>query len=90
MTIGSSVAYQESLRLGLVSGKRDIFLDHVDQVDAIRRQIDKMVQLALKRGSVIAICHPKKNTIKVLQEMVDKIQAQGIEIVPVSDLLDFS
>ncbi len=87
LTISGSVAYEESLRLGLRAGKRDIFLDHIDRTDAVSGQIDKLIRMANRKGSAIAICHPRKNTIKALRKALKQFKSQGIEIVPVSELI---
>ena len=47
---------------------RDIFLDHEDDVEAIKKQIKKAIRIANKYGKCIAICHPHKSTLKALQE----------------------
>ncbi len=90
LTIHDSVAFEESLRLGLRTAKRDIFLDHVDRTQSIALQIDKLIQLSRQQGYAIAICHPRKNTIHALREAIKKFQSQGIVIVPASELTDLS
>jgi polysaccharide deacetylase 2 family uncharacterized protein YibQ len=87
LTISGSAAYEESLRLGVRAGKRDLFLDHVDRTDAVSGQIDKLIQMANRRGSAIAICHPRNNTIKALRKALKQFRSQGIEIVPASELI---
>lgn len=90
LTAKNSVAYDESLHLGIKSGKRDIFLDNLDDEKSIIDQIDKLIRLAKSRGYAIAICHPRENTIRALQDSIEKLQSQGIEIVPVSELIGVS
>ncbi len=87
LTIGASVAYKESARLGVPHARRDVFLDHVDDPETITAQVEKMIRLAKRNGSAVAICHPRKNTITVLRKAVQRMKAEGIEIVPVSTLV---
>lgn len=47
---------------------RDIFLDHDDDVDAIKKQIKKAIRIAKKYGKCIAICHPHSATLEALKE----------------------
>ena len=47
---------------------RDIFLDHEDDVAAIKQQIKKAIKRAKKYGKCIAICHPHKATLQALRE----------------------
>lgn len=56
---------------------RDIFLDNVDDVQAIQKELLKAVKLAQKKGFAIAIGHPRKNTFKALaqsKELLDKVE----------------
>lgn len=46
---------------------RDIFLDNVQSVPAIHRQLKKAISLAKKHGYAIAIGHPHKATIAALK-----------------------
>ncbi len=90
VTFGASVADEESVRLGLPHAKRDVFLDHVDDPERIFEQVEKMIRIAKLKGSVVAICHPRKNTIAVLRKAMQRLKSEGIEIVPVSTLIDRS
>lgn len=90
LTAKNSVAYDEALHLGIKSGKRDIFLDNLDEEESIIEQIDKLIRLAKRRGYAIAICHPRENTIRALRNSIEKLQSEGIEIVPVSELIGVS
>jgi hypothetical protein len=87
LTISDSVAFEESRRLGLRSAKRDLFLDHVDRPQSISLQIERLIALAQEKGSAIAICHPRKNTVNALRKAVGEFGSHGIEVVPVSELL---
>lgn len=64
--------------------KRDIFLDNEDDPDYIRSQWDKAIKRAMKKGYVIVLAHPRKNTIEFLKERFAKNE---VEIVPLSELL---
>jgi len=90
LTVKNSTAYDESLRLGVKSGRRDIFLDNLDHEESVIQQIDQLIRLAKRRGYAIAICHPKESTIKALKDSMEKFRSQGVEIVPVSELIGVS
>jgi len=47
---------------------RDIFLDHDDDVESIKKQIKKAIRIANKYGTCIALCHPHKATLQALKE----------------------
>jgi len=65
-TIASTKAKEVTALYGMPFLTRDIFLDHEDDVDAIKKQIAKAVAKAKKYGHCIAICHPHKATIEAL------------------------
>ncbi len=87
VTISSSVAFAEARRMGLKTAARDIFLDNEEDVDYIRRQLRKMVQLAKKQTEVIAIAHPYPETLEALRLEKDWLLAQPIDFVPASQLV---
>ena len=64
-----SKAYQQALRAGVNSLKRDIFLDddHANP-ESIEFQYNRWLDKAKERGYAIAIGHPHQNTIDLLTE----------------------
>ena len=63
---------------------RDVFLDHDGSKAAVRKQLKYAVELAKKRSYAIAIGHPHKNTLEVLQESAKLLQE--VEVVYLKDL----
>ena len=63
---------------------RDVFLDHDGSKAAVRKQLKYAIELAKKRSYAIAIGHPHKNTIEVLQESTKLLQE--VEVVYLKDL----
>ncbi len=53
---------------------RDVFLDHVADVQAIKKQIRRAVEIAKQSGSAIAIGHPRKETLRALRESSDVLR----------------
>lgn len=86
-TTSKSVARDRAQALGVGTAKNDIFLDNSTDVQQIRSQIYKAMEMADKNGSAIAICHARVNTAKAWQMYADEIRATGIKIVPVTELL---
>ena len=64
--------------------KRDIFIDNVQTISAIHRQLKKAVRLAKKRGYAIAIGHPHKVTLKALA--LAKPLLKGLKVVYMDEL----
>jgi len=63
---------------------RDIFLDNVQSIPAIHRQLKKAISLAKKHGYAIAIGHPHKETIAALKSAVPLLK--GIDVVYVDEI----
>lgn len=74
-------------RLGLRTGRRDVFLDHQVSREAIDRQMERLLNLARKRGRAVAIGHPHPETIKALQYWAPRLRRQAT-LVKVSEILD--
>ncbi|ABR50510.1 protein of unknown function DUF610, YibQ [Alkaliphilus metalliredigens QYMF] len=72
--------------------ERAIFLDNEKNVEAIKRQIEKLAVVALESGSAVAIGHvgPEggRITAEAIKQMLPYLQEKGIEIMPASKLLN--
>ena len=86
-TIASSVAYKEARQLGVGTGRNSLFLDNSSNVQAIKKQIWAAVDMADKYGSIIVICHARPATAQAWLEIYKEVQASGIKLVPVTNLL---
>jgi len=87
MTSPKSVGYKTARAAGVKTASRQVFLDNVQDVAAIRKQLMQAVAIAGKRGSAIAICHPHPATIKALKEIMPELKAGGIVLVHASALV---
>jgi len=86
-TTESSRALDMALAYGIPSEKRDLFLDHKNDIDMIRMRFEQIEDLALKRGHAIAICHFRPNTATVLSELLPELEKKGIQLVHASELV---
>ena len=82
-SVASKVAQQKQLR----TASRDIFLDNDPSPHAINHQFRKLIRLAKRRGTAIAICHPYRETLAFLEMAIPQLASEGIEIIPASNLL---
>lgn len=73
---------------GIPWASRRVFLDNVDKPEAIRAQLMKAAELAKRPQGCIAIGHPRRNTLDVIQAQWPVLQAAGIRLVKVSALLE--
>ncbi len=86
-TSGKSVAFEVARGAGVPAASRDVFLDNVQNEELIAREIRKLVRLGIKKGQAVGICHPYPQTLAALRREVEYIRSQGVEVVPVSQLL---
>jgi polysaccharide deacetylase 2 family uncharacterized protein YibQ len=66
---------------------RDIFLDNVETVDAVRVQLELAKATAKANGTAVAIGHPHDATIAALKEWLPSLQAAGVVLVPATEIL---
>ncbi len=72
--------------LGVPCTDRQVFLDNDLEPKQIRRALDRLKEIAFKRGSALGIGHPHPATISVLAEWLPAASEEGLRLVPVSAL----
>jgi polysaccharide deacetylase 2 family uncharacterized protein YibQ len=87
-TTPQTLGFQTAKALGLRSAERTVFLDHTLDENSINQKIDELIQHALSTGKAIGVGHPHPATVKSLKEAIPKIKKKGIEIVPLSSLME--
>ena len=86
-TTHESVALRMASEAGVHARKRDVFLDPDQRPETVAREFERMKMLADKRGSVIAIGHPHKATLDLLERELPRLAAEGYELVTISELV---
>lgn len=87
-TTPQTIGLQMAKSLGLRAMERSLFLDHSQNEDDVRKQLERLIRLSLTKGKAIGIGHPRPSTIKSLREMIPKMQEKGIDIVPLSAVME--
>jgi polysaccharide deacetylase 2 family uncharacterized protein YibQ len=86
-TSGSSIAGPLAHSMRVKTASRNVFLDDVQDVAAIRRQLDALAQTAFSRGVAVGIGHMYPSTMKVLTEDAPKLRASGFRFVRASTVV---
>jgi polysaccharide deacetylase 2 family uncharacterized protein YibQ len=87
-TTAATVAYDAARKAGVRAGFRNVpFLDDVEEVGAVRKQLQGALRGAREKGEAIAIGHPHRATLAALQEILPQAKARGIQLVFASDLV---
>jgi polysaccharide deacetylase 2 family uncharacterized protein YibQ len=73
---------------GVLSTKRNVFLDHIADYEHIDAQFKRLIHLAKKYGQAVGIGHPYPQSMQYLKAHLPTLASQGIRLVPLSDLLN--
>lgn len=88
ITINTSIAAATAQSFGVPFAERDVFLDHFDTEVSVHKALAELERRAKEQGYAIAIGHPKAHTIAALQKWLPGIKERGLELVPVSKVLE--
>ena len=87
-TTPRSVAHVAAAASGVPTLRNDIFLD-ANKADAalVAERFEKLVRIATSRGWAIGIAHVNEPTVSVLEQVLPTLEARGVALVPVSELI---
>ena len=88
-TSAQSVAYSTAVSYAVPTMRRKVFLDNVVTTRAIRAQFQRLIAVARRDGTAIAIGHPNEATLAVLEAELPRLPALGIKLLPVSELIEY-
>ena len=83
-TTARTVAMRIATDWGVPAVRRDVFLDHDRQLEAIDAAFRRAITIANDRGYAIIIAHPHDITLQFLEKRLPTLQ--GTTLVPVSSL----
>ncbi|MDF2634654.1 MAG: protein of unknown function YibQ [Pelosinus sp.] len=86
-TNSQSIAAETARQMGIQAGENELFLDNTDDVSAVKAKLRIAQEMAAKHGTVTVIGHARMNTAVAVREMVPELEAGGIQLVFVSQLL---
>jgi uncharacterized protein len=86
-TNAASVGEETAQSMGVPTAGRDVFLDNRADVAYTEAQLLEAAAIARRRGSAIAIGHPRPTTLAAVREMIPRLEASGIQFVLAQDLV---
>lgn len=86
-TTRETVAQSMAHAYGVPSASRNVFLDNDPSPDAVRSQFRRLLEMARRDGTALAIGHPHPGTLDVLAEELPRLEQQGVLLLPVSQLI---
>ena len=88
-TTHHSVALQIASERGVPAIKRDVFLDSDPAPDKVEKEFERLKELAREQGLAVAIGHPYPETLAFLERAIPGLVEEGIQLVPLRELIDF-
>jgi polysaccharide deacetylase 2 family uncharacterized protein YibQ len=87
-TSAATVAYDTAQRFGVRAAFRNVpFLDDVEEVSAVRKQIEIAIAGAARKKDAIAIGHAHPSTLEALKETLPQAKTHGVKLVFASELV---
>lgn len=88
ITTPFSVGYIVAKKEGLPLLKRDIFLDNYKEEGYIKEQLDKLVELSIKKGIAIGIGHANNITIDTLSQYMPIFKEKKVKIISIKKYVE--
>jgi len=86
VTSPASVAFQVARAASVKSARRNVFLDNIQDEQKICGQLEKLVEIAEKKGRAIGIAHPYRATVNAMAMCSEQYQAR-VHYVGVPEVL---
>ncbi len=82
-----SVAENVAQANGVLSTKRNVFLDH--ELDPVQMdvQFQRLLSLAKKYGTAVCIAHPHPESIAYLTTALAKLSEHNVSLIPISEMV---
>jgi len=87
-TTADSKGYEIAADMGLMTAKREVFLDNKLDSEYIKGQLRILIERAKRDGKAIAIGHPHEETLTAIREMAPVLEDEGVTVVPLSELAE--
>ena len=86
LTIAKSIGYKLAKAGGLAAVRRDVFLDHKDDLHEMEVQWKRLLKISRKMGYAVALAHPRKKTLEFLQKKLEN--NKEVTVVPIAELIN--
>ncbi|WP_378954177.1 divergent polysaccharide deacetylase family protein [Pelosinus sp. sgz500959] len=86
-TNSQSIGAETARQMGVRTGVNELFIDNTDDVNAVKAKLRTAQDMAIQHGIVTVIGHARMNTAKAVSEMVPELEANGIQLIFVSQVV---
>jgi polysaccharide deacetylase 2 family uncharacterized protein YibQ len=87
-TTHHSVALTIAEEHAVPAAKRDVFLDSHRGAASIEQEFERLKDIARRQGAAIGIGHPLPETLAFLEVALPELEAEGIRLVSLSEILE--
>ncbi len=89
-TTANTIAGQVAREHLVPNISRDVFIDNTFDENEIWKQLGRLTRMARNKGYALGIGHPHPTTIKILSDYLPALVKQGIEVVPITTLIELN
>lgn len=86
-TNSQSVAGEVARQMAVHTTNNELFIDNSNEISAVKKQLRAAGDMAVRYGSATVIGHARLSTATALQEMIPELEANGIKLVFVSQVV---
>ncbi len=87
-TTPKSLCKPSARLLHIPFAQRDVFIDHVQSPEFIKRQLKSLVHIAREHGEAVGIAHPHTVTYEILRKELPELK-EKVLLVPASSIVHF-
>jgi polysaccharide deacetylase 2 family uncharacterized protein YibQ len=88
VTTPNTRAQDRATAARIPNARRDVFLDHVQEVEHVAVQFEALKKSARQQGYALGIGHPYEVTLAMLDHALPRLAASGYRLVSVRELIE--
>ena len=88
-TTPKSLCRPSARLLHIPFAQRDVFIDHVQSPEFIKKQLKSLVDIAIKNGEAVGIAHPHTVTYEILRKELPELM-EKVLLVPASSIVHYA
>ena len=81
-------SFELAQQMQIPSGRRDLFIDLVDDQATIEAKLWELAELAATKGQAIGIGHDRDQTLLALEAVLPRLESRGFHFVHISAIVD--
>ncbi|MBI3440522.1 MAG: divergent polysaccharide deacetylase family protein [Proteobacteria bacterium] len=88
-TTPNSIAEKVAREYNVPTTHRDVFLDHDENSKMVRTSLEEVEAIARRKGSAVAIGHPKDPTLAAVEAWLPTLETKGFQLVPLTTVISY-